>query len=123
MSSDLWTRLAWLALVAVHVPPALPLLAPAALERLYGVRPGGDLALLLTHRAALFAAIVVLAAWAALDAGVRRAASVTVAVSVCGFLVLYVAAGAPAGPLRRVAVVDALALGPLAWVLASAWRP
>lgn len=121
--SDVWTQLAWLALAAVHLPPTLPLVRPALLERLYGVQPSGDLALLLTHRAGLFAVLVVLSILAALDPGARRAASVSLALSVLGFLALYAAAGFPAGPLRRVALVDAAALAPLAWVLRAAWRP
>lgn len=120
--ADLWTPLAWLALAVVHLPPALPLLAPAALERLYGVEPRGELGLLLTHRAALFAALVVLAIFAALDEGVRRAASLCVVLSVLGFLMLYAAAGLPGGALRRIALVDGVALAPLAWVTWAAWR-
>jgi hypothetical protein len=39
-----------------------------------------------------------------------------------GFLILYLRAGVPAGPLRTIAVVDAAALIPLLFVAASAWR-
>jgi hypothetical protein len=44
-----------------------------------------------------------------------------VGISVIGFLLVYAAAGAPEGPLRTIAVVDALALIPLAIVGWKAW--
>jgi hypothetical protein len=40
-----------------------------------------------------------------------------------GFLVLYLRAGAPSGPLRTIAIVDAATLLPLALVVLAAWRP
>lgn len=112
----------WLALAAIHAAPAAVLLAPALGERLYGPMPGGIAALLLQHRAALFLAVLAVALLAAASPGARRAASLVVGISVAGFLGVYLGHGAPAGPLRRVAVVDALALLPLGLVIVAAWR-
>jgi hypothetical protein len=46
-----------------------------------------------------------------------------VTISVAGFLWLFVAAGSPRGALRTIAIVDAIAMVPLAWILLQAWRP
>jgi hypothetical protein len=64
----------------------------------------------------------VLCSYAIFDPAIRRATSVTVAISVVGFLALYARAGFPAGALRKIALVDAAALVPLAVVLVAAWR-
>jgi hypothetical protein len=115
-------KVAWALLALVHAVPAAALVAPGALRRLYGIEPGGELAVLLTHRGALFLALTVLGAFAAVDPAVRRVAGGVITISVVSFLVLYVRAGAPDGPLRRVALVDGAALLPLALVLVGAWR-
>lgn len=112
---------AWWALAAVHLPPAAPLVRPGALARLYGVSSGDAARVLLIHRAALFLAISGLCAAAAVDPAVRRVVSVAVSMSVLGFLALYAQAGAPAGPLRTIAAVDAAATAPLALAVADAW--
>jgi hypothetical protein len=120
---ELVTRLCWLAIVAVHASPAAVLFRPALTERLYGVPPDGTTGVLLIHRGALFLAIVLVALYAAFAPEARRAASLVVAISVVGFLIVYALAGAPAGPLRTIALVDLAALAPLAIVLWTAWRP
>ena len=67
-------KVAWALLALVHAVPAAALVAPGALRRLYGIEPGGELAVLLTHRGALFLALTVLGAFAAVDPAVRRVA-------------------------------------------------
>ena len=116
------TKLAWLALAAIHAAPAAVLVAPSLARRLYGVAPADGAGVLIVHRGALFLALVVLSVWAALDPALRRAAGTALAISVVGFLLVYARAGAPAGPLRPVALADIAALAPLAWVLSRAWR-
>jgi hypothetical protein len=118
---ELWVKSAWIALALVHTTPAAAALSPAIVERLYGVAPSGDLSVVLSHRGALFAAIVIGCMVAVFDPSARRAVGLMVAVSVVGFLVLYMRAGAPAGKLRTIAIADAAALAPLALVLWSAW--
>jgi hypothetical protein len=115
-------KTAWAAIAVVHIAPVMALFSPKALERLYGIAMDGDLRVLLTHRAALFLAIVVLSLFALVDPVSRRAASIVVATSVLGFLALYARAGLPRGPLRSIAAVDTFALVPLAIVLVAAWR-
>jgi hypothetical protein len=115
-------QLAWGALALVHAAPAMALVVPGALRRLYGLELAGDPRVLLVHRSALFLALVVLCVFALVEPGARRAAGVTVAISVVAYLVVYAQAGLPSGALRRVALVDTFALVPLVIVLVAAWR-
>ena len=115
------TRTAWIALAVIHVSPAAVLVAPGLVRHLYAVEPTGPAGVLIVHRGALFLAIVALALWASLDPAVRRAASVAVAISVIGFLFVYARAGLADGALRTIAIADAAALLPLAWVGWKAW--
>jgi hypothetical protein len=114
-------RLAWAALALIHALPALALFNPALISRLYGVAPGDGSFLLLHHRAALFACIVILCVWAAADPAVRKAASVVTAVSMLSFLILWQGAGRPAA-LKSIAVADLIGLVPLALAAWRAWR-
>ena len=111
-------RLAWLLLALLHLPPALALVRPAAIETLYGVTRDMAAFPLVRHRAALFAAIVVICLWAMADPGVRGPASVACAISMLSFLLLYRLAGAPRA-LRRIALADLLFLPILAF---AGWR-
>lgn len=119
---ELLTKAAWFAIAAVHFTPSLVLFQPALTQRLYGVAPSGTLGLLLTHRGALFLALVAMAVFAAFDPGARRVAALAAAISLACYLVLYLRAGLPPGALRTVALVDAFALMPLALVIFEAWR-
>ncbi len=116
-------KTAWIALALTHAPPAIVLFRPDLAARLYGVGGEDGAGLLLTHRGALFLAIAALCVFSVFEPAFRRAASVAVSISVVSFLVLYVRAGAPAGPLRTVALVDAAALAPLLLTLWATWRP
>lgn len=112
----------WLVLAAVHASPAAVLFKPALIEALYGVPPTGSSGVLLIHRGALFLAVVAVAVFAAFNPEARRAATLLVAISVIGFLLVYAMAGSPSGPLRTIALVDAVALVPLAVVTWGAWK-
>lgn len=116
------TKIAWFLLAAVHVSPTAVLFRPSLVQPLYGIPPEGPASLLLTHRGATFLAITVAAVWAAFDPSVRRLAAVLAAIAIVSFLLLYVRAGLPAGPLRKIAAVDAFALAPLLFVAWNAWR-
>lgn len=117
------TKMAWGLLALAHLSPAAVAFVPSLVERLYGVSPTGDLGVLIAHRGALFLAIFSACALAVFDPPARRALGIVVATSVIGFLVLYLRAGAPSGPLRTIAIVDIAALLPLAYVVLAAWRP
>ena len=111
-------RAAWATLALVHATPALALVAPSLLTRLYGVEAGNPIYVLMHHRAALFLAVVVICIWCAVDPTPRRLGVVVVAVSMLSFLALYFANGRPA-PLSKIAIADLIGLPALIYV---AWR-
>lgn len=88
---------------------------------MYGVDENPQLSAILTHRGVLFLAIAVVCAYAAFTPEARRAASLLAAISVIGFLLIYAGARFPQGPLRPIALADALALIPLAGAVMDAW--
>ena len=118
---EIVTKLAWLGLAAIHATPALALFRPSLIRSLYGVDPVGELGVLMTHRAALFAGVFAVAVFAAFDPGARRAAALVTAISMVAFLVLYAKAGMPA-PLRPIAIADAIGIPLLIWVTVAAIR-
>ena len=115
------TKLAWALLALLHLMPALVVAKPDMVRTLYGAQPAGEVGVLLVHRGALFLAVMVAAAYALLNPEARRLASLVVAISMVGFLFVYLRAGMPAGELRKIAVADAVGLLPLAWVVWRAW--
>jgi hypothetical protein len=115
------TAVAWALLAVLHLLPALALVRPSLLTTLYGVEPGSIAFLLLHHRAALFAVVVVMCLWALADPGVRRMASVAAALSMGSFILLWLGSGSPPA-LRTIAIADLVGLLPLAWVGWAAFR-
>jgi hypothetical protein len=115
------TRIAWLLLAVLHVLPAVAVIRPSLLTSLYGVDAGSDLALLLQHRAALFAAVVAVAMLAAFRREARQAAALVVGLSMVSFLILYALGGAPSR-LTTIAIADLIGLPVLGWVAWQAWR-
>ena len=111
-------RLSWLLLALLHLPPAVALIRPTSLETLYGVTREMPVFPLVRHRAALFAAVVAICLWAFADPGVRRLATVTCAISMLSFLLIYRLAGAPRA-IRKIALADLLFLPVLAF---AGWR-
>lgn len=111
-------RLAWGLLALVHITPALALFAPSLLTKLYGVKSGDPLFLLMHHRAALFLTVVVACIWCALDPTPRKLGVVIAAISMISFLALYFTNGSPP-TLRQIAIADLIGLPALAYV---AWR-
>ena len=112
--------LAWLALMLVHTPPALATFSAKLRQRMYGVEEGGPLGVILTHRGVLFLAVAAVCVLAAFVPGARIAAGLVVSISVLGFLVTYLLSGSPK-QLRTIALMDAIALAPLALVLIDVW--
>lgn len=121
LAVEIFKALAWSVLALAHLPPAAVAVRPALLQRLYGVAPHGSEGLLLQHRGLLFVGVALAAALAVFDPDARRAASLVVAVSVLGFLVIYARGGCPAGPLRSIAWVDVALLLPLVFTTHDAW--
>ncbi|MEM7565954.1 MAG: hypothetical protein AAF321_01860 [Pseudomonadota bacterium] len=122
MSTELVAKAAWLLLAALHVGPSLVLFTPALAARLYGVDPAGDVGVLVVHRGALFLAVVACALYAVFDLDARRVASIVLAVSMIGFLIVYARAGFPPGSLRTIAIADLVGLLPLTFAALQTWR-
>lgn len=115
-------ELSWLAIaLLVHLAPAMLFFRPGLTKKLYGISADDSTGLLLIHRGALFLGIVVVSLFAAFDVDARPAASIVVTISMIGFLFVYMKAGLPKGPLRKIAIVDLIGLLPLAIVLWDAW--
>jgi len=111
-------RISWLVLALIHALPAFAFLRPSMIAKLYGVAAGSETFLLLHHRAALFAVVLLLCVWSAFDPATRKLASVAVAVSMISFLWLYWSGGSPPS-LRSIAIADLVGLPFLAYV---AWK-
>jgi hypothetical protein len=79
------------------------LFAPGLVSTLYRVDASGPLGVLVVHRGALFLAIVVACGYALLEPGARRLAVLIAAISMIGYLAVYLRSGAPVS-LRTVAV-------------------
>jgi hypothetical protein len=111
-------RIAWIALALVHLMPGIAFVAPSLITRLYGVAPDTPVFPLLHHRAALFAVVLIVCIWAAIDPDVRKLAVVATALSMFSFLAIYWSAGQPTS-LRTIALVD---LAGLPFLVFVAWR-
>lgn len=111
----------WLILAAIHLTPALALVRPALLTKLYRLPPEGPLFLLMQHRAALFAAVATVCVIAAFHPPSRPVAAVVTGISMVSFLILDAAAGQPPA-LRTIARVDLIELIPFAMVVSLNMR-
>lgn len=111
-------KLTWGVLTLIHILPAMALVKPDLLTKLYGVQTASVTHTLLHHRAALFVCILVICIWAALRPEVRSLACVAVGISMISFLVIYAAAGMPPS-LRIIAIAD---LAGLPFLLLACYR-
>lgn len=114
-------RICWIILALIHAMPALAVVRPALISRLYGVDPGADVFTLLHHRAALFLAVVVICVWAALRPEVRQLASVVVGISMVSFVLIWWLSGMPPA-LRTIAIADLIGLPVLLYAAWQAFR-
>ncbi len=96
----------------VNLTPSFAVLSNSHVVRLYAISAlDADLALLLRHRAILFAAVALLLFWAALDVSLRTAAGVVGLVSMFGYVLMYVLISPDNTNLLKVAWVDVVAGG------------
>ncbi len=115
----MWTSIALAIVGAIHLMPIAPVFVPETLARLYGIAPGDTtLLVLLRHRSLLLALVGILCLWAAWSTPARPAALLAAAINIVGFLGFYALYGNPSGALRTIAIVDLIALPPLAF---AAW--
>ena len=99
----------------INLLPVAGVLGAGQLEKLYGVEVvGQDMAILLRHRALLFAIVGVLLGAAAFMPPLRSAAFCAGMVSMVGFIVLRTLEGGSNAALARVAAVDYVGIAALA---------
>ena len=120
--TNMLLKLCWSVLALIHFVPALALVRPSLLTTLYAIDPQSPSYVLIWHRAALFAVLVVICLWASVRPEVRALASVAVAVSMVAFLILFAASGFPPS-LRTIAFADLAGLPFLAFAAWRAFRP
>lgn len=97
----------FLLLAALHLPPSLAAVRPAAMAQLYGPAvSNGGLGILLHHRAIGFVLVMLACAVAAFWGPARPAALVIAGWSMTGYLLAYWLGGSPEGALQRIAVAD-----------------
>ena len=111
-------KLSWAILALIHLIPALALVRPSLLTTLYAIDLNSPVYILVWHRAALFAMAVVICVWAVFRPEVRALASVAMAISMIGFLSLFILNGSPPS-LRVIALADLACLPFLAF---AAWN-
>jgi hypothetical protein len=114
----IFERLCYAILALIHITPASMLFRPGAIGQLYKIEASGPLLVLLHHRAALFAIVVIACLWAMVDPAARRLAVVVIATSMLSFLAIYWHAGSPPA-LKSIAVADLAGLPFLAF---AAWN-
>ena len=111
-------KLSWAILALIHLIPALALVRPSLLTTLYSIDPQSPAYILVWHRAALFAMAVLICTWAIFRPEVRVLATAAMAISMIGFLALFVINGSPPS-LRMIALVD---LAGLPFLGFAAWN-
>lgn len=98
----------------INLAPVGGVIGAAQLDRAYGVSvQGGDMAVLLRHRAILFGIVGGLLAAAAFVPSLRLTAFVAGMVSMVSFLVIRVLEGETNAALARVALVDYVGIAAL----------
>ena len=118
-----WIAAGFVGLGVLHAPAALGAFAPDALIALYGLGAGEtDLRIMLQHRAALFALITIAGFAAAAVPRWRVPAAILAGWSMVTFLGYYLVAGAPDGPLRKIAIADGAGMAVLLLLAIALWR-
>ncbi len=113
----------FVALAVLHAPAAVGALSPDTLVSLYGPAAGeAEMRVVLQHRGTLFALVTLGCLVAAARPRWRDGVAILTGWSMAAFLGLYLVAGAPAGPLRKIAIADALGLALLAALAIALWR-
>lgn len=112
-----------LALVAlIHVLPSLGVMGGKGLSRLYGqAQVTGDVALLLRHRAAIFATLTVMSAAAIFATSWQVPVLLFALGSVASFVVLWLISRNRSAAINRVAYVDLALIPVIVAGLVVAW--
>ena len=117
-----WIAAGFAVLALVHGPAALGAVSSDALIALYGqVAADPAIRVMLQHRGALFALVTLAASVAVLRPQWRKPAAILAGWSMVSFLGIYVIAGAPDGPLRKIALADGIGIAVLSALAVALW--
>ena len=95
----------------VHGIPALSVLAPSHMAKLYGVSADDQVLMtLLQHRAVFFVLVAAACIYAAHVSSARWPVLIGTTISMISFLIIAIARGQLSGPLAKIAYVDGIGL-------------
>lgn len=95
----------------VHGIPALSVLAPSRMAKLYGVSADDQVLMtLLQHRAVFFVLVAAACIYAAHVASARWPVLIGTVISMAAFIVISITRGQLSGPLAKIAYVDGIGL-------------
>lgn len=111
------------ALALIHILPAMAVLAPASLSRLYGFEAGDSvLTTLLQHRALLFVILAAALVYAIFDGAVRWPVLIGAVISMGGFIIIAAMRGELSASLRSIVIADVIGLVIAALAAALLWK-
>jgi len=97
--------------LGIHAIPALSVLSPARMARLYEISPDDQVLMtLLQHRAVFFVLVAAACIYAAHVASARWPVLIGTSVSMAGFIFIAAARGQLTGSLAKITYVDAIGL-------------
>lgn len=110
------------ALAVIHTLPAIAVIAPGQLSRLYGFAPSDQvLTTLLQHRALLFGLLAAALVYAIFTPATRWPVLIGALASMGGFIVIAARRGEMSGALKSIVIADVIGLilaamaAPLLW--------
>ena len=97
--------------LAIHGVPALSVLFPQKMAKLYGISADDQVLMtLLQHRAVFFVLVAAACIYAAHVASARWPVLIGTVISMISFLIIAIARGQLSGPLAKIAYVDGIGL-------------
>ena len=97
--------------IGIHGIPALSVLTPSRMAKLYGISANDQVLMtLLQHRAAFFVLVAAACIYAAHVASARWPVLIGTTISMISFLIIAIARGQLSGPLAKIAYVDGIGL-------------
>ena len=95
----------------IHGVPALSVLAPKKMSKLYGIAADQDVVMaLLHHRAVFFVLVAAACIYAAHTPSARWPVLIGTTMSMASFILIAISRGQLTGPLSKIAIVDGIGL-------------
>lgn len=97
--------------LGIHGVPALSVLAPQKMTKLYGITADQDVVMTLLHHRAVFFVIIAMACiYAAHTPSARWPVLIGTSISMASFMFIAMSQGQLTGPLSKIVVVDGIGL-------------